>query len=127
LIYANANLGYIDIPVLFWYELDKIRIGLGPQVSFLTNSNLFFNGDDGDFTQDIKADTNSIDYGVMASLGYELGKARKGKGLFIQARYYHGFEDIYNNNISTGSNTASYFAIHFSLPFITDELANKNL
>tara|TARA_B100000809_G_scaffold266187_1_gene327739 strand:- start:159 stop:884 length:726 start_codon:yes stop_codon:yes gene_type:complete len=124
---GNANLSYIDVPVLFWYELDKIRIGVGPQISFLTNSNLFFNGDDGDFKQDIKSDTNSIDYGVMASLGYALGKARKGKGLYVQARYYHGFEDVYNNNVSTGSNKASYFAIHFSLPFITEELAKKNL
>jgi hypothetical protein len=88
---------------------------------------LSFEGDNGEFIQDIKGDTNSIDYGVMASLGYALGKARKGKGLYVQARYYHGFEDVYNNNISTGSNTASYFAIHLSLPFITEELANKNL
>ena len=124
---GNGNLSYIDVPVLFWYEIDKIRIGLGPQVSFLTNSNLSFEGDNGEFIQDIKGDTNSIDYGVMASLGYALGKARKGKGLYVQARYYHGFEDVYNNNISTGSNTASYFAIHLSLPFITEELANKNL
>lgn len=124
---GESNLSYIDIPILLWYEINKIRIGVGPQVSFLTKSNLVFNGVDGDFTQYIKDDTNNVDYGLMASISYELGKARKGKGIFIQARYYQGFTDIYKNPISTGSNKGSYFAIHLSLPFITDKLAEKNL
>lgn len=124
---GSANLSYIDVPLIMWYQMNKIRVGLGPQVSFLTSSNLVFKGDDGDFTQKIKDNTNSIDYGLMASLSYELGKARKGKGIFIQARYYQGFADIYDDQISTGSNKGSYFAIHFSLPFITDELAKKKL
>jgi len=124
---GTANLGYIDVPVLFWYQRGKIRFGVGPQVSFLTKSNLVFNGPDGKFTDDIQNDTNSLDYGVMAALSYELGKARKGRGLFIQARYYHGFKDVYKNNISPASNKASYFAVHFSLPFISDALADKNL
>ncbi len=124
---GNGNLSYIDVPVLLWYEINKVRLGVGPQVSFLTNSNLVFKGDHGDFTQDIKDNTNKIDYGIMASVGYELGKARKGKGIFIQARYYQGFADIYNDQINTQSNQESYFSIHLSLPFITDELAKKKL
>ena len=124
---GDGNLSYIDVPVLLWYEINKVRLGAGPQVSFLTKSNLFFNGDEGDFPQNIKDNTNNIDYGIMASVGYELGKARKGKGIFIQARYYHGFADIYNDQINAQSNQGSYFSIHLSLPFITDELANKNL
>ena len=124
---GNGNLSYIDVPVLLWYEINKVRLGVGPQVSFLTSSNLVFNGDQGDFTQNIKDNTNNIDYGIMASVGYELGKARKGKGIFIQAKYYQGFADIYNDQINTQSNQGSYFSIHLSLPFITDELADKNL
>ncbi len=124
---GNGNLSYIDVPVLLWYEINKVRLGVGPQVSFLTSSNLVFNGDQGDFTQNIKDNTNNIDYGIVASVGYELGKARKGKGIFIQAKYYQGFADIYNDQINTQSNQGSYFSIHLSLPFITDELANKNL
>lgn len=124
---GGAYLTYIDVPVLLWYQVKKVRFGVGPQISFLTKSNLVFNGDDGDFTQDIKDNTGNIDYGIMASVGYELGKARKGKGIFIQAKYYQGFADVYNDEISTQSNQGSYFSIHFSLPFITDELAKKNL
>lgn len=124
---GQINLSYIDVPVFFWYQMDKFRLGAGPQVSFLTKSTLLFNGDYGDFTQDVKSSTNSVDYGIIAALSYELGKARKGKGIYIQARYYHGFADIYQDPINTGSNTSNYFAVHLSLPFITDELANKNL
>ena len=59
---GNGNLSYIDVPVLLWYEINKVRLGVGPQVSFLTSSNLVFNGDQGDFTQNIKDNTNNIDY-----------------------------------------------------------------
>jgi len=124
---GSSNLNYIDVPVIFWYQMKKIRIGLGPQVSFLTSSDMVFKDADGQFTQNIKNDTNKIDYGVMASLSYELGKARKGRGIFCQLRYYHGFEDVYKDQISTGSNTLNYLAVHFSLPFITDALAKKHL
>ena len=123
---GNGNFNYIDVPVLLWYEINKVWLGLGPQVSFLTKSNLVFKGEYGDFTQDIKDNTNNLDYGIMASVGYELGKARKGKGIFIQARYYQGFADIYNDQISNQTNQGSYFSFHLSLPFITDELAKKN-
>ncbi len=124
---GTGTLSYIDVPVLMWYQIDKIRIGVGPQISFLQKSRLIFNGDDGDLTQKISGKTNDIDYGVMASVGYELGTVRKGKGLFVQLRYYHGFEDIYNDKISTANNRSSYFAVHFSLPFVTDKLAKQNL
>lgn len=124
---GNGNLNYIDVPVLLWYQINKVRLGIGPQVSFLTKSNLVFYGDNGDFIQDIRDNTSNIDYGFMTSVGYELGKARKGKGIFIQARYYQGFADIYNDQINTQSNHGSYFSVHLSLPFISDELANKNL
>lgn len=124
---GESNISYIDIPVLLWYQMNKVRLGIGPQVSFLTNSTLLFKGADGDFTQNVKDQTNSTDYGIMASVSYELGKARRGKGLFIQLRYYQGFTNIYKNPINVDSNVGSYFSIHLSLPFITDELAQKKL
>lgn len=74
---------------------------------------------------DYKSKVNDIDYGVLTSIGYSLGEARKGKGLYIQLRYYQGFTDVFEE--ATGSNKASYFSVHISLPFITDELAQKNL
>lgn len=124
---GEANLNYIDIPIITWYQIDNLRFGLGPQVSFLTSSNLVFNGDYGDFSEDIKDQTESIDYGFLAAVSYELGKARKGRGIFIQVRYYQGFNDVYNKSLSPSDNTANYLSVHFSLPFITDELAKKNI
>ena len=35
---GDGNLSYIDVPVLLWYEINKVRLGVGPQVSFLTKS-----------------------------------------------------------------------------------------
>lgn len=124
---GEANIGYIDVPVILWYQIDKIRLGFGPQVSFLTQSSLLFKGTNGDFTQNVKDKTNSTDYGLMGSISYELGKARRGKGIFIQLRYYQGFMDVYKNPINVDTNKASYFSVHLSLPFITDELAQKKL
>jgi hypothetical protein len=124
---GNASMNYIDLPAILWFQVNKIRFGAGPQVSFLTQSELSFNGSEGEFIQDIKTNTNNIDYGLMGAISYELGKARKGKGIFIQARYYHGFADIYSDDIALKNNQLNYFSIHLSLPFITDELAKKNL
>jgi len=126
---ATFLLNYIDVPILLCYQTNnkKYRFGIAPQISFLTSSHITVHGDQGDFVEDYKDYTNSIDYGVMANIGYSLGEARKGKGIFVQLRYYQGLADVFTDAISTSSNTASYFALHLSLPFVTEEIANKNL
>ncbi len=124
---ATLDLSYIDVPVLVSYQTNnkKWRFSAGPQISFLTGSDLTINGDYGDLVQDYKSKVNDIDYGVLTSIGYSLGQARKGKGVYIQLRYYQGFSDVFTENPET--NKASYFSLHLSLPFITEELAQKNL
>lgn len=124
---AELQIDFIDVPILVYYQPKSIkwRFGLGPQVSFLKNSKITVEGDDGDFIQDYNNSINDIDYGVIGSVGYSIGEARKGKGLYLQARYYQGFSDMLLDVNNT--NTNSYFSIHVSLPFITDELAQKNL
>ncbi|THD66451.1 PorT family protein [Robertkochia marina] len=124
---GRGQLRYVDLPVMTWFALDKWRIGLGPQVSFLTSSNLTFEGPEGNFERDIEENTNAIDYGIMTGLSYELGKARKGKGIFLQLRYYQGFSDIFEDSLLAPENKQHFFAVHVSLPFITEELAQKNL
>lgn len=124
---GRGQLLYIDVPVVSWFAFNKWRIGLGPQVSFLTRSELTFEGPEGDFERDIEDDTNKIDYGIVAGLSYELGKARQGKGIFLQFRYYQGFSDVFDNTLIHPDNKNNYFSVHVSLPFITEELAQKNL
>jgi hypothetical protein len=126
---ASYQLNYIDVPILLCYQTNnkKYRFGVAPQISFLTDSKVTVTGDEGDFIQDIKDNTNSIDYGILANVGYSLGQARKGRGIFVQLRYYQGFADIFNDAISTSTNKGSYMALHLSLPFVTDAIAKKNL
>ena len=81
----------------------------------------------GNFDQDFEPFVNSTDYGVIADFGYILGQAHKGKGVHIHLRYYYGMTDIFKDGVSTEDNNASYISFHLSLPFITDELAAKNL
>ncbi len=122
-------LDYIDVPILIAYQTNnkKFRFGIAPQISFLKKSNVEVFGDYGNFKQDYKSETNSIDYGLMTSIGYSLGQARKGKGVYLQLRYYQGLADVFKDALSTNVNKGSYFAFHISLPFITEELAKKKI
>ncbi len=124
---ALIKLKYIDVPVIISYQTNnkKFRFGLGPQISFLTDANMIIDGDYGKFNEDYKSEIEDLDYGILSSIGYSLGEARKGKGLFIQLQYYQGFADVFKE--ATGMNRGSYFSVHISLPFITEELAQKNL
>jgi hypothetical protein len=129
--FANSDaeffMDFIDVPIMVYYQpsAEKWRFGLGPQVSFLKNSKITVEGDEGDFVQDYSDNINNTDFGILSSVGYSIGEARKGKGLYLQVRYYQGFSDLLLE--VPDSNLSSYFSIHVSLPFITDELAEKNL
>ncbi|MDO6761389.1 porin family protein [Tamlana sp. 2_MG-2023] len=126
---TRVTLDYIDVPIFFSYQTNnkKYRFSLAPQVSFLQKSRGEFQRPEGDFTQNFDGYTKDVDYGMMVDFAYILGKAHKGKGLHIHLRYYYGFTDILNDQISTADNRSNYLSLHLSLPFITNELAEKNL
>jgi hypothetical protein len=124
-----AELRYIDIPIFLSYQTNngKFRYSLGPQISLLRDAKAQYEGDEGEFTQNFDSFLHTVDYGVIADFCYVLGKANKGKGVHVHARYYYGFADIFNDKISTDVNRLGFFSLHLSLPFITEELAAKNL
>ena len=126
---ATLDLRTNEIPILFSFQTnnEKFRYSLGPQVSFLRKANATFSGEKGEFKQNFESYVNEVDYGPVADICYILGKAMKGRGIFVHARYYYGIADIFNDKISTNVNRMCYFSLHLSLPFITDELAAKNL
>jgi len=126
---ATLDLRYNEIPILFSFQSNnkKFRYSLGPQFSFLRKANATFVGEEGEFKQDFKSYVNKVDYGPVADVCYILGKALKGRGIFVHARYYYGLADIFNDKFSADVNRMGYFSLHLSLPFITDELAAKNL
>lgn len=127
----EVELSYISIPVVLYYRVsEKIKLGVGPQISFLTNATANFASNDNTLNYGIKDYTESIDYGVCFDVSYTLYAARKGKGLAVHARYYQGIEDVFQNTeafpIFGNSNKSSYFAITLDFPFLSDELAAKN-
>lgn len=131
--FANTEteilLKYIDVPVFLHYQTDnkKFRFGFAPQISFFTSGEARFSGDEGDFTQDVDTHVNGIDYGIIGNFTYVLGKAHKGRGIHIHLRYYYGLEDVFKDDYINGNNNTQFVSAHLSLPFITDELAEKNL
>jgi hypothetical protein len=131
--FANAEtemlLKYIDVPIFLHYQTDnkKFRFGLAPQVSFSTSAVAMFEGGEGDFEQDISDDIHALDYGLIGNFTYVLGKAYKGRGIHLHLRYYYGFQDVFKDDYIDGNNHTQFISAHLSLPFITDELAEKNL
>ncbi len=123
---AEIILDYIDVNIPLVYQINKFRLGIAPQVSFLKGANLKIDNDFGVFDYDMKHEINNVDYGLLSILSYELGKARKGKGLFVQFRYYKGLGDIFKSPVYP-KNRNNYFSLHLSLPFISEELVKSKL
>ncbi len=73
------ELGYLSIPVLAKFHLNKvISLDLGPQASFLLSEKKQF---------DVK-EANTFDFGIAGGLGFNITKS-----LFIQGRYVLGLTD----------------------------------
>ena len=126
---TRINFNYIDVPLIFSYQTNsgKMRFSGGAQLSFRGKVSADLTIDEGTFTQDFKPYTNSFDWGPIAEVAYNFEGIRKGKGLIVRARYYHGLNDIFNSDFTSSSVRNSGFVVMLSLPFITDELAKKNL
>lgn len=126
---TQIELKYIDLPVFIHYQTTnkKYRVGLAPQISFLRSAEAVFSNNQGDFTEDVSDFVNSTDFGMIYNLTYVLGKAHKGRGIHVHLRYHQSFSDAFSNDFISGDNRANFFSLHVSLPFLTDELAEKNL
>ncbi len=128
---ASLTISYIDVPVLVYYQTKnkKFRFGTGPQISFMQNTVVKYEGSNGEFEQNINEFVNKSDLSAMIDFAYILGKAHKGKGIHLHLRFSQGFSDVFDSNGSTPEdhNQLSFYSFHISLPFITEELAAKNL
>ncbi|MDO6472628.1 porin family protein [Maribacter sp. 1_MG-2023] len=117
---TEFSLNYIDVPIFFNYIFTEksIKLGLAPQISFRTDANGLFSNEDGEFDFNIKNQTEEIDYGFLAQLGYILGKDGQGKEIHLQLRYYQGLANVFKTNYINGSNKVSFLSLHISVPFI---------
>lgn len=125
-VLTTRSLNYLDIPVMMHYQAaEKILIGFGPQVNFLTKAQEKFEGkNDATYDQNIKDKLNKTDYGFAAAFTYQLITKRNGKGINLQLRYYQGLADVYKN---VGSNKNSAFSFNLEFPFISDAVAEKKM
>ncbi len=123
---TTRTLSYIDVPVLMAYQASKkIQMALGPQISFLGKAKeKYYGADDQIFERSIKSQLNSTDFGAVAAVTYLASSKRGGKGVNLQLRYYQGFSNVYKTG---GKNTNNVFSINLEFPFISDDVAKKNL
>ncbi len=86
--YSEIILNYIDIPLLFSANSERIRIYAGPQISLMTKAKL-----DGDNSGSNYQDIKSYFYGTDIGLRLGIGLASK-VGVSGRIDYSLGFKDI---------------------------------
>ncbi|MEO6404224.1 MAG: porin family protein [Ferruginibacter sp.] len=107
---ANLNSQYIDIPLLFKADFDGLQVFVGPQVSYLLQSDLKLKAGVLGFnllnkTLDATSQFNRWDAGVTGGLGYQFKN-----GLNLSASYDYGLMkadanqnmDVYNRGFKLG-------------------------
>jgi len=99
-----VKLDYINIPLMAkFYAADGFSIEAGPQVGFLIVAETKYEAEGESETDDIKDDSNTIDFGLNFGLGYKLES-----GLNFGARYNLGLttivkeEEDYDETVKNG-------------------------
>lgn len=84
------NLGYAEVPLFVVLRLgDAVELHAGGYAGYLLSSNVKTDGDLGDASEDLDRDNfNSLDYGVLGGLAFNLGSAQVG------ARYNYGLAKL---------------------------------
>lgn len=100
---GEINLDYLNVPIMFQYMFDNgFRLQAGPQIGFLLNAKQKYNGG----SDDLKDDSNRIDFGIGAGVSY----VHPPTGWGFDARYNMGLNninkddgaDVMNRNIQVG-------------------------
>ena len=81
----SLRLHYIDVPLAFHVNTGGLFFEAGPQVGFLVGAKY----QRGSTTTDVKSSTNSVDFGYLFGLGYQLKH-----GLGVGLRYNGGFTNV---------------------------------
>ncbi len=117
---TELNMNYYELPILFSYLNKKgnFKYSVGPQFSFLKNSEMVYLGEQGEFTEDFDYNTESNDFGFIADVAYILKNFTGNKDMHIHVRYYYGMKDIFKSKFSPAKNNSSYFSVILSFPII---------
>ncbi|WP_194774389.1 porin family protein [Pararhodonellum marinum] len=95
---VRFNLNYIQLPLALGFNLGPVNIHAGPYVAYLLSANVK-NLEYSDLSTSEPVDLgtddfNTIDYGLFAGLGFDLGNVT------IGARYNHGLREIGSGGLS---------------------------
>lgn len=109
---VQRKINYFNVPGTVKYRfIDYFHaeggIQLGLRYTGFDEFKQEIDGDDLEYSNDVKNNFTRLDAGGLVGLGYKL---KQGKGMSLNARYYYGFVDV--NKVTEGSqhNTAFYFS-----------------
>ncbi|MBP9883489.1 MAG: PorT family protein [Chitinophagales bacterium] len=109
---VQRKINYFNVPGTVKYRfIDYLHaeggIQLGLRYTGFDEFKQEIDGDDLEYSNDVKDNFTRLDAGGLVGLGYKL---KQGKGMGLNARYYFGLVDV--NKVEAGSqhNTAFYFS-----------------
>lgn len=114
-ISASVNSNYIGLDALAKFKpAEGLSIKVGPQVSFLTNSNVKFKTSVLGFSLlnkeiEITNNMNKVDAGITGALAYEFGK-----GVSVSGFYTHGLSPVDKNSNFKAYNRTVGLTLGFS-------------
>jgi hypothetical protein len=116
---VSRRLSYFAIPILVKYGVadNRLLLGVGPQVGFLTSATDTYKGTSAienkiTVDQDAKDSVSSTDAGVLFNVEW---KVREGVSPSLVARYYLGLTDTITDNAGDAV-TNQVFSILFTIP-----------
>lgn len=92
----KLKLDYINVPLMAkYYVADGLSLEAGPQIGFLVNDEVSYDGDEFDADLDLDGSYSSVDFGLNFGLGYKFDS-----GLFLNGRYNWGLSNILDGDLS---------------------------
>ncbi len=125
---SKIVLNYIDIPLVFRYELsEKFFVASGPQFSMRTSAKLVTNAvlsggtTEVEIKNDLRDETEWYDISWPVELGAHFGKDKPNGGMDIKVRWTPGFVDIAREPIIGSKLRTNTFQFLVSFPFLKKE------
>lgn len=134
--YFSKTMNYVQIPALARLAWGRERKGaqgyivLGPQMGFLLSESQEYTGSwmekEHTHTHQYSHDADrSFDYGITLGAGMELSAPKLGH-FQIEARYYYGLHDFYDNSSKGYFGRSGHNAITVKVGYLIDLFKSKN-
>ena len=100
---VDYSANYITIPLILKYQVDRVGLGFGGQIGFLTSANDRFRGVVDSLRgvtleANIKDQVNTMDAGLVFSIDYAFRPELEMRSLRLNAKLYLGMMDIVDGN-----------------------------